>query len=167
MNMSEEIGSRPCSPCPVWSWLGETERRAARRACSFLELTCSPLTCESTAGPARQERSQRGLRRGCSPNLHPEPGVEGAGVLGRGWSFHVKKLSPQAHADDPDSVQFLPFFTRDVNNLSWLSYGTSKGGGALIIHNTMGTVLHTTVSWCACTTALCPGPPPGLWLLFA
>ena len=53
-----------------------------------------------------------------------------------------------------DNVQFLPFLTGDVNNLSWLSYGTSKGARALILCNTMGTVLQTTVSWCACTTDL-------------
>ncbi|XP_020021702.1 sugar transporter SWEET1 isoform X1 [Castor canadensis] len=42
-----------------------------------------------------------------------------------------------------DSVQFLPFLTTDVNNLSWLSYGVLKGDGTLIIVNTVGAVLQT------------------------
>ena len=106
MNMSEEMGSSPCSPCPVQSWLGETSRRAAWWTRYFPELTCSPPACESTGGPGRQERSQRGLRHGCCPRLHPEPGVEEAGVLlGQGWSFDLKKLRPQAHADGPECRQ--------------------------------------------------------------
>ncbi|XP_059530358.1 sugar transporter SWEET1 isoform X3 [Myotis daubentonii] len=42
-----------------------------------------------------------------------------------------------------DSVQFLPFLTTDVNNLSWLGYGTLKGDGTLIVVNTVGAVLQT------------------------
>ncbi|XP_045439286.1 sugar transporter SWEET1 isoform X2 [Pipistrellus kuhlii] len=42
-----------------------------------------------------------------------------------------------------DSVQFLPFLTTDVNNLSWLSYGTLKGDGTLIVVNAVGAVLQT------------------------
>ncbi|XP_042537725.1 sugar transporter SWEET1 isoform X2 [Dipodomys spectabilis] len=42
-----------------------------------------------------------------------------------------------------DSVQFLPFLTTDVNNLSWLSYGVLKGDGTLIVVNTVGAVLQT------------------------
>ncbi|KAB1260459.1 Sugar transporter SWEET1 [Camelus dromedarius] len=42
-----------------------------------------------------------------------------------------------------DSVQFLPFLTTDVNNLSWLSYGALKGNGTLIVVNAVGAVLQT------------------------
>ncbi|XP_071063570.1 sugar transporter SWEET1 isoform X2 [Dasypus novemcinctus] len=42
-----------------------------------------------------------------------------------------------------DSVQFLPFLTTDVNNLSWLSYGALKGDGTLIVVNAVGAVLQT------------------------
>ncbi|XP_003415167.1 sugar transporter SWEET1 isoform X1 [Loxodonta africana] len=42
-----------------------------------------------------------------------------------------------------DSVQFLPFLTTDVNNLSWLSYGVLKQDGTLIIVNAVGAVLQT------------------------
>ncbi|KAM6219069.1 sugar transporter SWEET1 [Rhynchocyon petersi] len=42
-----------------------------------------------------------------------------------------------------DSVQFLPFLTTDINNLSWLSYGVLKGDGTLIVVNTVGAVLQT------------------------
>ncbi|XP_054419014.1 sugar transporter SWEET1 isoform X2 [Pteronotus mesoamericanus] len=43
-----------------------------------------------------------------------------------------------------DSVQFLPFLTTDVNNLSWLSYGTLKRDGTLIVVNAVGAVLQTS-----------------------
>ncbi|XP_024429456.1 sugar transporter SWEET1 isoform X1 [Desmodus rotundus] len=42
-----------------------------------------------------------------------------------------------------DNVQFLPFLTTDVNNLSWLSYGTLKRDGTLIVVNAVGAVLQT------------------------
>ncbi|XP_015991120.2 sugar transporter SWEET1 isoform X1 [Rousettus aegyptiacus] len=42
-----------------------------------------------------------------------------------------------------DNVQFLPFLTTDVNNLSWLSYGTLKGDGTLIVVNAVGAALQT------------------------
>ncbi|XP_059944144.1 sugar transporter SWEET1 isoform X2 [Mesoplodon densirostris] len=42
-----------------------------------------------------------------------------------------------------DSVQFLPFLTTDVNNLSWLSYGALKGNWTLIVVNAVGAVLQT------------------------
>ncbi|XP_043424897.1 sugar transporter SWEET1 isoform X3 [Prionailurus bengalensis] len=42
-----------------------------------------------------------------------------------------------------DSVQFLPFLTTDINNLSWLSYGALKGDGTLIFVNATGAVLQT------------------------
>ncbi|XP_047421090.1 sugar transporter SWEET1 isoform X3 [Sciurus carolinensis] len=42
-----------------------------------------------------------------------------------------------------DSVQFLPFLTTDINNLSWLSYGVLKGDGTLIVVNAVGAVLQT------------------------
>ncbi|KAM5294284.1 sugar transporter SWEET1 isoform 2-T2 [Glossophaga mutica] len=43
-----------------------------------------------------------------------------------------------------DNVQFLPFLTTDVNNLSWLSYGTLKRDGTLIVVNGVGAVLQTS-----------------------
>ncbi|KAF6075932.1 solute carrier family 50 member 1 [Phyllostomus discolor] len=43
-----------------------------------------------------------------------------------------------------DNIQFLPFLTTDVNNLSWLSYGTLKRDGTLIIVNAVGAVLQTS-----------------------
>ncbi|XP_028910567.1 sugar transporter SWEET1 [Ornithorhynchus anatinus] len=42
-----------------------------------------------------------------------------------------------------DSVQFLPFLTTDVNNLSWLSYGGLKGDWTLILVNAVGAALQT------------------------
>ncbi|XP_005622808.1 sugar transporter SWEET1 isoform X4 [Canis lupus baileyi] len=42
-----------------------------------------------------------------------------------------------------DNVQFLPFLTTDINNLSWLSYGALKGDGILIFVNATGAVLQT------------------------
>ncbi|OWK05428.1 hypothetical protein Celaphus_00001938 [Cervus elaphus hippelaphus] len=42
-----------------------------------------------------------------------------------------------------DNVQFLPFLTTDVNNLSWLSYGALKGNWTLITVNAVGAVLQT------------------------
>uniref|UniRef100_A0A9L0JM21 Sugar transporter SWEET1 n=1 Tax=Equus asinus TaxID=9793 RepID=A0A9L0JM21_EQUAS len=42
-----------------------------------------------------------------------------------------------------DNVQFLPFLTTDINNLSWLSYGALKGDGTLIIVNSVGAMLQT------------------------
>uniref|UniRef100_A0A5F9CIT1 Sugar transporter SWEET1 n=1 Tax=Oryctolagus cuniculus TaxID=9986 RepID=A0A5F9CIT1_RABIT len=42
-----------------------------------------------------------------------------------------------------DSVQFLPSLTTDINNLGWLSYGTLKGDGTLMLVNAMGAVLQT------------------------
>ncbi|XP_059001778.1 sugar transporter SWEET1 isoform X2 [Mustela lutreola] len=42
-----------------------------------------------------------------------------------------------------DSVQFLPFLTTDINNLSWMSYGALKGDGTLIFVNATGAVLQT------------------------
>ncbi|XP_004714712.1 sugar transporter SWEET1 [Echinops telfairi] len=42
-----------------------------------------------------------------------------------------------------DNVQFLPFLTTDVNNLSWLSYGVLKGDWTLISVNAVGAVLQT------------------------
>nr|XP_005541664.1 PREDICTED: sugar transporter SWEET1 isoform X4 [Macaca fascicularis] len=42
-----------------------------------------------------------------------------------------------------DNVQFLPFLTTEVNNLGWLSYGTLKGDGILIVVNTVGAALQT------------------------
>ncbi|XP_006895875.1 PREDICTED: sugar transporter SWEET1 isoform X2 [Elephantulus edwardii] len=42
-----------------------------------------------------------------------------------------------------DSVQFLPFLTTDINNLSWLSYGVLKGAGTIIVVNTVGAMLQT------------------------
>ncbi|KAM8949343.1 sugar transporter SWEET1 isoform 1-T1 [Lycaon pictus] len=42
-----------------------------------------------------------------------------------------------------DNIQFLPFLTTDINNLSWLSYGALKGDGILIFVNATGAVLQT------------------------
>uniref|UniRef100_A0A671EZ10 Sugar transporter SWEET1 n=1 Tax=Rhinolophus ferrumequinum TaxID=59479 RepID=A0A671EZ10_RHIFE len=42
-----------------------------------------------------------------------------------------------------DNVQFLPFLTTDVNNLSWLSYGTLKGDWTLIVVNAVGAMLQS------------------------
>ncbi|XP_038624743.1 sugar transporter SWEET1 isoform X2 [Tachyglossus aculeatus] len=42
-----------------------------------------------------------------------------------------------------DSVQFLPFLTTHVNNLSWLSYGALKGDWTLISVNAVGAALQT------------------------
>ncbi|XP_074836878.1 sugar transporter SWEET1 isoform X3 [Carettochelys insculpta] len=42
-----------------------------------------------------------------------------------------------------ENVQFLPFLTTDVNNLSWLTYGCLKQDWTLIIVNTIGAALQT------------------------
>uniref|UniRef100_F6UKD7 Sugar transporter SWEET1 n=3 Tax=Monodelphis domestica TaxID=13616 RepID=F6UKD7_MONDO len=41
------------------------------------------------------------------------------------------------------NIQFLPFLTTDVNNLSWLSYGLLKGDRTLIVVNALGALLQT------------------------
>ncbi|XP_044528524.1 sugar transporter SWEET1 isoform X3 [Gracilinanus agilis] len=41
------------------------------------------------------------------------------------------------------NIQFLPFLTTDVNNLSWLSYGLLKGDKTLIVVNALGALLQT------------------------
>ncbi|XP_005280706.2 sugar transporter SWEET1 isoform X3 [Chrysemys picta bellii] len=42
-----------------------------------------------------------------------------------------------------ENIQFLPFLTTDVNNLSWLSYGCLKQDWTLITVNTIGAALQT------------------------
>ncbi|XP_058016620.1 sugar transporter SWEET1 [Ahaetulla prasina] len=42
-----------------------------------------------------------------------------------------------------ENIQFLPFLTTDVNNLSWLSYGFLKGDWTLIVVNTVGATLQS------------------------
>ncbi|KYO27552.1 sugar transporter SWEET1 [Alligator mississippiensis] len=42
-----------------------------------------------------------------------------------------------------EHIQFLPFLTTDVNNLSWLSYGCLKQDWTLIAVNTVGATLQT------------------------
>ncbi|XP_042641030.1 sugar transporter SWEET1 isoform X2 [Tyto alba] len=42
-----------------------------------------------------------------------------------------------------ENIQFLPFLTTDVNNLSWLGYGCLKQDWTLIAVNTIGAALQT------------------------
>ncbi|NWV00731.1 SWET1 protein, partial [Upupa epops] len=42
-----------------------------------------------------------------------------------------------------ENIQFLPFLTTDVNNLSWLGYGCLKQDWTLIAVNTIGAGLQT------------------------
>ncbi|NXJ99825.1 SWET1 protein, partial [Corythaixoides concolor] len=42
-----------------------------------------------------------------------------------------------------ENIQFLPFLTTDVNNLSWLGYGCLKQDWTLIAVNTVGAALQT------------------------
>uniref|UniRef100_A0A7N4P8K8 Sugar transporter SWEET1 n=1 Tax=Sarcophilus harrisii TaxID=9305 RepID=A0A7N4P8K8_SARHA len=42
-----------------------------------------------------------------------------------------------------NNIQFLPFLTTDVNNLSWLSYGLLKGDKTLVVVNSVGALLQT------------------------
>ncbi|OPJ90593.1 sugar transporter SWEET1 isoform X2 [Patagioenas fasciata] len=42
-----------------------------------------------------------------------------------------------------ENIQFLPFLTTDVNNLSWLGYGVLKQDWTLIAVNTAGATLQT------------------------
>ncbi|CAM4674666.1 unnamed protein product [Lepidochelys olivacea] len=42
-----------------------------------------------------------------------------------------------------ENIQFLPFLTTDVNNLSWLSYGCLKQDWTLITVNAIGVALQT------------------------
>nr|XP_040143595.1 sugar transporter SWEET1 isoform X2 [Ictidomys tridecemlineatus] len=65
-----------------------------------------------------------------------------------GWEGHFSAISSSdlKHMQmtrSVDSVQFLPFLTTDINNLSWLSYGVLKGDGTLIVVNAIGAVLQT------------------------
>ncbi|XP_042297125.1 sugar transporter SWEET1 [Sceloporus undulatus] len=42
-----------------------------------------------------------------------------------------------------ENIQFLPFLTTDVNNLSWLGYGFLKGDWTLIVVNAIGAALQS------------------------
>lgn len=42
-----------------------------------------------------------------------------------------------------ENIQFLPFLTTDINNLSWLSYGCLKQDWTLISVNTVGAALQS------------------------
>ncbi|XP_030398264.1 sugar transporter SWEET1 isoform X2 [Gopherus flavomarginatus] len=42
-----------------------------------------------------------------------------------------------------ENIQFLPFLTTDINNLSWLSYGCLKQDWTLITVNTIGAALQS------------------------
>ncbi|KAM9378205.1 sugar transporter SWEET1-like [Phaethornis superciliosus] len=42
-----------------------------------------------------------------------------------------------------ENIQFLPFLSTDVNNLSWLGYGCLKQDWTLIAVNTIGAALQT------------------------
>ncbi|XP_063001659.1 sugar transporter SWEET1 [Elgaria multicarinata webbii] len=61
------------------------------------------------------------------------------GMFGTGLSDLQQMFATQS----VENIQFLPFLTTDVNNLSWLSYGFLKGDRTLIIVNTIGVVLQT------------------------
>ncbi|ELW62431.1 Sugar transporter SWEET1 [Tupaia chinensis] len=59
------------------------------------------------------------------------------------FSTGLSDLSHMRMTRSVDSVQFLPFLTTDVSNLSWLSYGVLKRDGTIIIVNAVGAVLQT------------------------
>ncbi|XP_045310255.1 sugar transporter SWEET1 isoform X2 [Leopardus geoffroyi] len=66
--------------------------------------------------------------------------LSGACVL---FTLIISDLRHMRMTRSVDSVQFLPFLTTDINNLSWLSYGALKGDGTLIFVNATGAVLQT------------------------
>ncbi|XP_045732515.1 sugar transporter SWEET1 isoform X3 [Mirounga angustirostris] len=59
------------------------------------------------------------------------------------YSTGLSDLRQMRMTRSVDSVQFLPFLTTDINNLSWMSYGALKGDGTLIFVNATGAVLQT------------------------
>ncbi|XP_048338809.1 sugar transporter SWEET1 [Sphaerodactylus townsendi] len=61
------------------------------------------------------------------------------GMFGTGLSDLRQIFATQS----VENIQFLPFLTTDVNNLSWLSYGFLKGDWTLIIVNAVGATLQT------------------------
>ncbi|XP_062821074.1 sugar transporter SWEET1 isoform X1 [Anolis carolinensis] len=61
------------------------------------------------------------------------------GMFGTGLS-DLKRMSLTRSVDN---VQFLPFLTTDVNNLSWLGYGALKGDWTLMVVNAVGAALQT------------------------
>ncbi|KAL8184512.1 UNVERIFIED_CONTAM: hypothetical protein K2H54_018948 [Gekko kuhli] len=61
------------------------------------------------------------------------------GMFGTGLSDLRQMFATQS----VENIQFLPFLTTDVNNLSWLSYGFLKGDWTLIIVNAIGAALQT------------------------
>ncbi|XP_053133522.1 sugar transporter SWEET1 isoform X3 [Hemicordylus capensis] len=61
------------------------------------------------------------------------------GMFGTGLS----DLQRMYTARSVENIQFLPFLTTDINNLSWLSYGFLKGDWTLIIVNAIGATLQT------------------------
>uniref|UniRef100_A0A674J217 Sugar transporter SWEET n=1 Tax=Terrapene triunguis TaxID=2587831 RepID=A0A674J217_9SAUR len=66
-----------------------------------------------------------------------------------GWeAFHTcliprTDLRQMFQTQSVENIQFLPFLTTDVNNLSWLSYGCLKQDWTLITVNTIGAALQT------------------------
>uniref|UniRef100_A0A670JMY7 Sugar transporter SWEET n=1 Tax=Podarcis muralis TaxID=64176 RepID=A0A670JMY7_PODMU len=61
------------------------------------------------------------------------------GMFGTGLSDLKQMFATQS----VENIQFLPFLTTDVNNLSWLSYGFLKGDWTLILVNAVGVTLQT------------------------
>ncbi|XP_063172895.1 sugar transporter SWEET1 [Candoia aspera] len=61
------------------------------------------------------------------------------GMFGTGLSDLQKMFA----AGSVENIQFLPFLTTDVNNLSWLSYGFLKGDWTLIVVNAVGAALQS------------------------
>ncbi|XP_054851992.1 sugar transporter SWEET1 isoform X1 [Eublepharis macularius] len=61
------------------------------------------------------------------------------GMFGTGLSDLRQMFATQS----VENIQFLPFLTTDVNNLSWLSYGFLKGDWTLILVNAVGAALQT------------------------
>ncbi|KAJ7307344.1 hypothetical protein JRQ81_009355 [Phrynocephalus forsythii] len=61
------------------------------------------------------------------------------GMFGTGLS----DLRQMSVSRSVENIQFLPFLTTDVNNLSWLSYGFLKGDWTLIIVNAIGAALQS------------------------
>ncbi|XP_067169634.1 sugar transporter SWEET1 [Apteryx mantelli] len=60
-------------------------------------------------------------------------------MFGTGLSDLRQMLATQS----VENIQFLPFLTTDVNNLSWLGYGCLKQDGTLIAVNAVGAALQT------------------------
>ncbi|XP_074978837.1 sugar transporter SWEET1 isoform X2 [Caretta caretta] len=78
-----------------------------------------------------------------SRSLSADAAGGGAASAGRVPSGAGTDLRQMFRTRSVENIQFLPFLTTDVNNLSWLSYGCLKQDWTLITVNAIGAALQT------------------------